>query len=113
MRRRLALTAALLLLASPSLAQQYDLDMRSTDSLTGGDGRGNVTINRPGSNLGAGPQLDLSGKLGDTLSGGSGGSTDLCSQISCGYGVQSNSGATSPGGSGGGLDAIRSRDSLR
>lgn len=112
MGRRLVLTAGLLLFAGPCFAQQYGVDMRSTDTLTGGGGGGNITINRPASNLGAGPQLDLSGKLGDTLSGGSGGGTDLCSQISCGYGVQSNSGTTT-GGSGSGLDAIRSLDSLR
>lgn len=113
MRLRLGLTAAIMLLASPCVAQQYDLDMRASDSLTGGHGRGDVTINRPGSTLWAGPQLDLSGKLGDTLSGGSGGSGDLCSQISCDYGVQSNTGTTPGGGSGSGLDAMRSRDSLR
>ena len=112
MHRHLVLAAGLVFLAGPSLAQQYGVDMRSTDTLTGGTGGGTIVINRPASNLGAGPQLDLSGKLGDTLSGGSGGGTDLCSQISCAYGVQSNSGTTT-GGSGSGLEAIQSRDSLR
>jgi hypothetical protein len=105
---------ALLSLGSAAGAQQYDVDMRQTDPLTGGSGSSSITIQRPQSSLGAGPQLDLSGGLADTLtSGGSSGGTsnNLCSQISCGYGVQSNS--SGGGSTSGTLDKMQSSDSLR
>lgn len=107
---RLILAVLLGLASAPAFAQQYDVDMRSRDTLTGGSGSGSVSITRPQSSLGAGPQLDLSGGLGDILSGNSGGSDTLCSQLSCNYGVQSNSGSTSSGDP---LSTMTGKDSLR
>ncbi len=70
------LVVAGLVLGLPSLAvqaQQFDIDMSGTDSLSRG---GSVSVTRSSPNLGAGPQLDLSGGLADTI--GSGGSCNNC-----------------------------------
>ncbi len=101
-------TAILVLLISAAHAQSYDIDMRPGDVL-GSQGGSRLVITRPSSNLGAGPQLDLSGPLGDTLSGGASGSSSLCSAISCGYGIDTSSNGSSSRV----VDEMRKRDSLR
>lgn len=103
------------LASSSALAQRYDVDMSTMDSLgkTGGKGSNTATINRPNSKLGAGPQIDLSGKLSDTMSANSSAYSDtsVCSFVSCDYGVESLNGSTPPRGSG--IEAMKSGDSMR
>lgn len=98
MVKALIRSAALALaLGGGAHAQQFDIDMRGTDLLSqqGSSASTQVQVTRSAPSLGSGPQLDLSGGLGDTL-----GSSGSCS--TCTY-----------GGTNTAVDNLRNTDSLR
>lgn len=75
--RSLSVLFAFVTMTSASMAQQFDVDLSPTDTMSRGNtSSSQAKITRSAPSVGSGPQLDLSGGLGDTL--GQSGSCSTC-----------------------------------